>query len=471
MLDYFSVFVLAILTLSYVVGELVHFMPGVLSQQMSQDLHYGDQKCFSTNSQNATVCLKIQNESQCELENPTCEFIYSGQGIEYQVLAGPAFSIPFTCGSLIWGAIAGQGPRPRLVGICTLLFSVCSGLFGVSRAYWQLVVLRVLCAFGESGLRPLASSILPDLVKPERLGLANGCFSLGIMFGYGLSFAMGNYFSLVTSLGWRACFALSFIAGSIVGIALLFIKDFGEMRINETTALITQDDSKTTSKPLNCLSKFAEFKQTKMVLMLIAASLRQTGGESLSNNTQLYYDQYYPEVNPGLWLTTCSIVGGTSGLLLGGLLSDFAKRRMGIRARFWVLTASQLLSTPFAWAMLLLPPPWSYVALLLYYCLGKFDPMHSSTSKNNFRDINVLSFSAETWLAILFAILIELTKPRNRAMTSAIFVFAMNNLAGLLSLLVDPLSKILSFRLALMIMWPSFIILGGLTFGISTLVK
>lgn len=76
-------------------------------------------------------------------------------------------------------------------------------------------------------------------------------------------------------------------------------------------------------------------------------------------------------MNPGLWLTVCSIVGGTTGLLLGGYMSDLAKRTMGIRARFWVLSASQLLSVPFAFGMLLLPPPWSFVMLLLYYCLGE----------------------------------------------------------------------------------------------------
>jgi len=42
------------------------------------------------------------------------------------------------------------------------------------------------------------------------------------------------------------------------------------------------------------------------------------GGYSLSYNTQLFIEEYYPDVNPGLWLAMCSIVGGSFGVFFGG---------------------------------------------------------------------------------------------------------------------------------------------------------
>ena len=37
---------LFLLTFSYVIGELSHFLLGVTSRDIALDLHYGDQACF-----------------------------------------------------------------------------------------------------------------------------------------------------------------------------------------------------------------------------------------------------------------------------------------------------------------------------------------------------------------------------------------------------------------------------------------
>jgi len=46
-------------------------------------------------------------------------------------------------------------------------------------------------------------------------------------------------------------------------------------------------------------------------------------------NTQLYFNQYYPETDLGFWMLLCSVVGGLFGIASGGLISDIIVSRHG----------------------------------------------------------------------------------------------------------------------------------------------
>jgi hypothetical protein len=50
--------------------------------------------------------------------------------------------------------------------------------------------------------------------------------------------------------------------------------------------------------------------------------------------------EYYPDYNIGLWLTMCSIFGGSFGVVFGGILSDFVVRKLGLHSRLWILSVS-----------------------------------------------------------------------------------------------------------------------------------
>ncbi len=79
--------------------------------------------------------------------------------------------------------------------------------------------------------------------------------------------------------------------------------------------------------------------QPAMLLLFLAAAVRHTGGYALSYNTQLYIEEYYPEVNPGLWLAMDSIIGGSFGVFFGGWFSDVAVKKFGLYSRLWILAA------------------------------------------------------------------------------------------------------------------------------------
>lgn len=60
------------------------------------------------------------------------------------------------------------------------------------------------------------------------------------------------------------------------------------------------------------------------------------------------------------------------------------------------------------------------------------------------------------WFGIVFAILVEIVPLSCRSTTIGVFLFVMNNVGGNLPILVDPLSKAIGYREAIMIFYAGF---------------
>lgn len=200
----YNTYVLAVLTIGYVLGELGHYLIGVTSKQTAIELDYGDHAC----QQNTTdisrklldkQCSSVMNETECNILNHEgvnyCEWNYNGLGLEYQLLAGPSFILVFTIMGIVLGIVADKFNRVRLLSFCTLVFAVAIILQGSVEQYWQLVVLRMIMAAGESGCNPLATGILSDIFPEKKRALVMAIFNWGIYGGYGIAFPVGRYIS------------------------------------------------------------------------------------------------------------------------------------------------------------------------------------------------------------------------------------------------------------------------------------
>lgn len=153
----YEMYALAILTIGYVLGELGHYLIGVTSKQTAMDLDYGDKACQLNNThfhrdQLPTQCSEIFVEQHCSdlhVNGTTyCEWNYNGLGIDYQLLAGPAFIAVFTIVGVFMGVAADRFNRVRMLWVCTLVFAVAIILQGSVEHYWQLIVLRMVMAAG-----------------------------------------------------------------------------------------------------------------------------------------------------------------------------------------------------------------------------------------------------------------------------------------------------------------------------------
>lgn len=77
--------------------------------------------------------------------NSTCKWDYNGQGIQYQLLAGPAFTVVFSFAVIVMGFVAeiGRINRPKVLALFVILWSVMTLLMGFTKKYWQLALLRM----------------------------------------------------------------------------------------------------------------------------------------------------------------------------------------------------------------------------------------------------------------------------------------------------------------------------------------
>jgi MFS family permease len=302
-----------------------------------------------------------------------CEWDYNGLGIEYQILAGPVFILVFTIVGVILGIAADKYNRARMLFVCTLVFGVAIILQGSVQTYWQLIILRMIMAAGESGCNPLATGIMSDIFPENRRALVMAIFNWGVYGGYGIAFPVGRYLTKLNiwGLGWRMCYYITGVIALIIAVLMgITLKEPERKAINE-------DPTKVNKK----VSLWKVLLQADVVMLMIAASIRHCGGMTFAYNADLYYNTYFPEVDLGWWLFAVTIGIGSIGVVVGGIVSDKIVKKMGVRSRVLVLALSQLISTPGAFGSVFLDPFWAMITLASSY------------------------FFAEMWFGIVFAVI------------------------------------------------------------------
>merc|ERR1712071_28218 len=307
-------------------------------------------------------------------------------------------------------------------------FSTSTILMGTSQYVWELVVFRLLVAFGEAACKPISAGLVVTVFPKSVHGAALGLVNWGIYFGYGISFIVGKYVPSLDILGqgWRWAYYLSGMPGFLIAFLMLL----------------------TLVDPRKHIQRYAivkPFLHPCVLVLLLGACVRQTAGYSWGNNSQLYHDTYFPDFNVGLYLFGTSIIGGSIGIIVGGIVSDKVVKKVGLEARAWVLAISQLLATPLAAGVLLLEPPYNFICLLSAYAF------------------------AEMWMGVLFAILIELVPVKVCSVIVGIFLFVMNNIGGNFPVVVNPIKDSIGYRQALFIFYPGGYLLSAIVFACCAL--
>jgi len=452
-----NVGVLGLLTLAYMVGEVAHFLIAVTSKDLANSVGFGDMKCYTNITSDGTpVCSGFKLKEDCE-DQPGCTWMYSGQGWEYQILAGPAFIIVFTISGVLMGFLADRISRPRLISASVFVFSLSLILMGFSTKYWQLVVLRMGIAAGEAALRPAGGSLIAEMFSAEQRGIANGIFSWGVYFGYGFSFLFGIYLTQfnVLGYGWRATYIIAGLPGILIAAALLVVDDPRKVEekvvapIRKLSYGCLEQQTEATKSPPQSYPRMVldAFTKPGMLLLFVAAAVRHTAGYSWAHNNVSYFSHYHEGKEIGYWFMICAIAGGSVGVFIGGYISDLVVTRLGLHSRLWLLGACTVVATPFAVLTLHLDPPHAFGTLMLYY------------------------FFAETWFSLLFTVLVEIVPSSIRSVCIGTFLFLMNNVGGNLPMLIDPLTKLdgVGLQTALYITWPGLIAASGILFFVASI--
>lgn len=199
------------------------------------------------------------------------------------------------------------------------------------------------------------------------------------------------------------------------------------------------------NKPSNGkkVSLWKVLKQSNVVMLMIAASIRHCGGMTFAYNADLYYNTYFPEDDLGWWLMIVTLGVGSTGVVIGGIVSDKFVKKMGVRSRVVVLALSQLLATPGAFGAVFFNPFWALISLASSY------------------------FFAEMWFGIVFAVIVEIVPLEVRSSVVGVFMFVINNIGGNLPILVDPLAKHIGYRESIAIFYGGFYLVSSVLFFIT----
>ncbi|KAG8035046.1 hypothetical protein G9C98_001536 [Cotesia typhae] len=450
---FYKPYALAVVSIGYIVGELGHYLIGSTSKATAIDLHYGDISCQLNSTEFSVIDLPVQceaanNSDYClslELNGTKyCEWNYNGLGLDYQILAGPSFIAIFTVVGVALGIAADKFNRVRLLAICTLVFSIAIILIGSVKEYWQLVILRMVLAAGESGCNPLATGLLSDWFDEDQRGLVMSIFNWGIYGGYGIAFPVGRYIPKLNAwdLGWRVCYYGAGIIGLIItGLTAFTLSEPERKSIGEESTANNSNDN-TTNKTTK-LTIWKVILQPRIILLCLAASIRHCGGMCFAYNCDLYYREYFPDYDLGWWLFAVTIVIGSIGVVVGGVVSDKFVAKMGIRSRVAVLAISQIIATPFAFGSVYFNPLGAMITLGISY------------------------FFAEMWFGIVFAVMVEIVPLNMRSTTVGVFLFVMNNIGGNLPILVEPTRQVIGFRESLYIYYAGFYGISSIMFFLT----
>lgn len=179
------------------------------------------------------------------------------------LLQGLAFSLLYTAFSFPMGYWADRKNRVHLFTGCIIVWSLGAIGCGLAGSFLGLFVARLVLGAGESGILPLANSIISDNFEPKTRGRAFSVFVFGTTIGTAASYFLGGV-ALEAAGGlarepggmtdWQLAFILIGVPGLLVAPLLYFTVPEPVRR--ERTASGTAGPTISSRELLHHLSKY-----------------------------------------------------------------------------------------------------------------------------------------------------------------------------------------------------------------------
>ncbi|MEO7365611.1 MAG: MFS transporter [Sphingomicrobium sp.] len=274
---------------------------------------------------------------------------------QFGAIGGLAFAILYSVLAVPLAYLADRTSRSAVIAAALAVWSGFTALCGTATGFGQLFAYRLGVGVGEAGGVAPSYALIADYFPPERRARALAIFSLGIPIGLASGTLLGAY--LTHWLSWRAAFLVMGVAGIVLApIMFLLVRDPGR------NAAATADSAQ-------ILPVFALLaRKPTFWLMAFAASSSSLCGYGLALWTPSVLMRSYglDLVGTAHFFASLLFIGGTAGVLLGGVLAD----RLGsgdrrwyawLAAIAWLITAPLLAiglsvsSLSVAWLLLLVP--------------------------------------------------------------------------------------------------------------------
>lgn len=264
------------------------------------------------------------------------------------LLGGLAFSLFYTLLSLPLGRLVDRYSRRTIIGLGVFFWSLMTTACAVAPGYAGLFLARMGVGVGEAALAPAAVSMISDSFPNERLGSAMSFYGIGIYLGSGLAMLLGGaivagvthtptmmipVFGEIAS--WRATFMVVGLPGLVVALWAWSLRE--PARKN---ALLTQDGRAASLSIRETVAEIVKRWQSVagIALGLLFQAIALYAFMLWSPATLQRSFDWTPQ-STGLVMGLVVLVGGSTGMLLGGRLSDRGlaggRRDAALRTAAW----------------------------------------------------------------------------------------------------------------------------------------
>lgn len=280
------------------------------------------------------------------------------------MLGGLAFAMLYSTLAVPLAWIADRTSRSWIIAISLGLWSGFTALCGLAQGFWHIFFARLGVGIGEAGGVAPSYALISDYFPSNRRALALSIYSLGIPLGSAVGVLAGGYIAVMVD--WRAAFFAVGLAGLVIApLFKFFVRDLPKpvLTTPELPPRLADVASTLAHKPSFWLLSFGAATSSMLgygIAFWLPSLLQRSFALDL--------------VQTSHFIGAMLLLGGVSGMLLGGWLGD----RLGNRDRAflaYVPAAAFVIGVPlfaagiysssagFAFVLLVIPQAMAYIWL------------------------------------------------------------------------------------------------------------
>jgi predicted MFS family arabinose efflux permease len=271
------------------------------------------------------------------------------------LLSGLSFGLAYAIAGIPIARLADRLNRRNIIVGALAVWSGLTALCGAAQGFWQLMLLRIGVAAGESGSGPPAHAMLSDFFPHGRRSTALAIYSSGVPVGILFGLAVGGIIN--QAFDWRVAFMVVGLPGLILALVMLTTVPEPPREAAPPPAA-ERPSLAAVVKTVWGLRAFRSLGAATALHVFAAYGLLQWNPAFLIRTFHVGTGQV------GLFLGL--IVGVTSalGTLLGGWLADVLGRR---RAAWyaWLPAIEIIITVPFYFAVYFAPTFGAALLLLI----------------------------------------------------------------------------------------------------------
>ncbi|MFT4518457.1 MAG: MFS family permease [Halioglobus sp.] len=286
------------------------------------------------------------------------------------LLSGFAFAVFYVTAGIPIARFADRSNRRNIVAGSIFIWSFMTAISGYAQNFLQLLAARIGVGIGEAGGSPPSHSIISDIFPPEKRASALGIYSTGVNIGILFGFLLGGW--LNEYFGWRVAFMVVGAPGILIAIIVRFT-------LAEPIRGLTEKKEVSGEAPPFQVVMSALLGSRAFRHMAMGAALNAFVGYSIASWSASFFIRTH-EMSTGelgTWLALISGVGGSIGVVVGGMIAD-KLAPTDKRWCMWVPAIAGVVAVPFLIPVYMVSS--AYVALALSIVPGILQNVYLGTT-------------------------------------------------------------------------------------------